>query len=94
MAERFYVAAKVDLRTSQFEGGDMLRMVGFTLASILAVAAITWVLGRLLHLERKMISLALLWQCIDLSVEIVIIHSLVVQSIMIIRPAVITKQVL
>ncbi len=29
------------LVTSQFEGGDMLRMVGFTLASILTVAIIT-----------------------------------------------------
>jgi predicted permease len=38
----------------------MLRMVGFTLASILAVAAITWVLGRLLHLERKMMAAVLL----------------------------------
>jgi predicted permease len=48
------------LVTSQFEGGDMMRMVGFTLASILAIAAITWVLGRLLHLERKMMAAVLL----------------------------------
>jgi predicted permease len=48
------------LVTSQFAGGEMLRMVGFTLASILAVAAVTWVLGRLLHLERKMMAAVLL----------------------------------
>jgi len=48
------------LVTSQFEGGDMLRMVGFTLASVLTVAAITWLLGGLLKLERKMLAAVLL----------------------------------
>ncbi len=48
------------LVTNQFEGGDMLRMIGFTLASILTVAAITWVLGRLFRLDRKMMAAVLL----------------------------------
>ena len=48
------------LTTSQFEGGEMLRMVGFTLASVLTVAAITWALGRLIRLERKMLAAVLL----------------------------------
>lgn len=48
------------LVTSRFEVGDMLRMAGFTLASILAVGAITWTLGRLLRLERKMLAAVLL----------------------------------
>ena len=38
----------------------MLRMVGFTVASVLTVAAITWVLGRLIRLERKMLVAVLL----------------------------------
>ena len=41
------------LVTSQFDYGDMLRMIGFSLASILSVGAITWILGRLIRLERK-----------------------------------------
>lgn len=48
------------LITSQFEGDEMLRMVGFTLASVLMVAAITWLLGRLLNLERKVLAAVLL----------------------------------
>ena len=48
------------LVTSQFEAGDMLRMVAFTLASVLAVAAITWILGRLMGLERKTLAAVLL----------------------------------
>jgi predicted permease len=47
------------LVTSRFEAGDMFRMVGFTLASILAVGAITWTLGRLLRLERRMLAAVL-----------------------------------
>jgi len=47
------------LVTSRFEAGDMLRMIGFTLASILTVGAITWTLGRLLRLERKMLAAVL-----------------------------------
>ena len=48
------------LTTSRFESGEMLRMVGFTLASVLTVAAITWLFGRLLKLERKMLAAVLL----------------------------------
>jgi len=48
------------LVTNQFEGVEMLRMVGFTLASILTVAVITWTLGRLMRLERKMLAAVLL----------------------------------
>jgi len=47
------------LVTNQFEGGDVLRMVGFTLTSILTVAAITWLLARLMGLERKMLAAVL-----------------------------------
>jgi len=38
----------------------MLRMVGFALTSILTVGAITWILGRLFRLERKMLAAVLL----------------------------------
>ena len=38
----------------------MLRMVGFTLASILTVTVVTWLLGRLMGLERKMLAAVLL----------------------------------
>jgi predicted permease len=48
------------LTASQFEGADMLRMVGFALTSILTVGAITWILGRLFRLERKMLAAVLL----------------------------------
>ena len=48
------------LTTSKFEAGDMLRMVGFTVASVLTVGIITWLLGRLLKLERKMLAAVLL----------------------------------
>jgi len=48
------------LVTSQFGYGDMLRMVGFAVASILTVGAITWTLGRLLRLERKTLAAVLL----------------------------------
>ena len=48
------------LVTNQFEGGDMLHMVGFTLVAILTVAAITWALGRLMRLERKTLAAVLL----------------------------------
>ena len=48
------------MTTNQFEAGDMLRMVGFALASILTVGVITWLLGRLLRLERKMLAAVLL----------------------------------
>ena len=48
------------LVTSQFDYGDMLRMIGFSLASILSVGAITWILGRLIRLERKTLAAVLL----------------------------------
>jgi predicted permease len=44
------------LVSSQLKNGDMLRMVGFTVASVLSVALITWLLGRILKLERKMLA--------------------------------------
>jgi len=44
------------LVTSQLQNDDMLRMVGFTVAAILSVALITWLLGRALNLERKMLA--------------------------------------
>jgi predicted permease len=44
------------LVTSQLSGSDMLRMVGYTVAVILSVALITWVLGLTLKLKRKMLA--------------------------------------
>jgi predicted permease len=48
------------LVTSQINFSDMLRMTGFALASILTVGVITWTLGRLIGLERKMLAAVLL----------------------------------
>ena len=48
------------LVTSQINYGDMLRMAGFALASILTVGVITWLLGRLIRLERKILAAVLL----------------------------------
>jgi len=48
------------LVSNQFESGDMLRMFGFAFASILAVGAIAWTLGRLLRLDRKTLAAVLL----------------------------------
>lgn len=45
---------------SQFEGGEILRMAGFTFASALAVALASWILGRVLGLERKMLAAVLI----------------------------------
>jgi len=47
------------LVTSKLNYADMLRMIGFTVASVLTVAAITWLLGRLIKLERKMLAAVL-----------------------------------
>ena len=44
------------LVTSEINNSDMLRMVGFTVAAILTVGLITWVLGRVIKLERKMLA--------------------------------------
>ncbi len=48
------------LVTSQLNNSDMLRMIGFTAASILTVGAITWLFGRVLKLERKILVAVLL----------------------------------
>ena len=48
------------LVTSQLNNGDMLRIIGFTVACVLTVGAITWVLGRLMKLERKMLAAVLI----------------------------------
>jgi predicted permease len=48
------------LVTSQFSYADMLRTVGFAVASILTVGGITWLLGRLIRLERNMLAAVLL----------------------------------
>ena len=48
------------LVTNRFETGDMLRMVGFAAATVLTVCAITWLLGRLIRLERNMLAAVLL----------------------------------
>jgi predicted permease len=44
------------LVTSQLKNDDVLRMVGFTVATILIMALITWLLGSALKLERKMLA--------------------------------------
>ncbi|MFC1997237.1 AEC family transporter [Chloroflexota bacterium] len=44
------------LVNSRLNNSDMLRMVGFTVTTILSVAAITWLLGRMIKLERKMLA--------------------------------------
>ena len=50
-----------DLLTKNlFDGGEMLRMVGFAVVTILTLTLITWKLGRLLKLERKILAAALL----------------------------------
>jgi predicted permease len=48
------------LTTSQLSNGDILHMVVFAAASILAVGALTWLLGRLFRLERKMLAAVLI----------------------------------
>jgi predicted permease len=48
------------LVTSEIQNSDMLRMVGFTVASILVVAALTWLLGRVFKLERKLMAAVLI----------------------------------
>ncbi|HBY07180.1 MAG TPA: hypothetical protein DEH22_05120 [Chloroflexi bacterium] len=44
------------LTTSQLSNGDILRMVAFAASSILAVGALTYLLGRLMRLNRKMLA--------------------------------------
>lgn len=48
------------LVNSHFNYGEILRMVGFTISAIMVVAAITWMLGNLIHLERNMLAAVLL----------------------------------
>ncbi|MFN2150217.1 MAG: AEC family transporter, partial [Anaerolineales bacterium] len=48
------------LTTSQLSNGDILRMVGFAATAILAVGALTWLLGRLFRLERTMLAAVLI----------------------------------
>lgn len=48
------------LVNSQLQNSAMLRMVGFTAAAILGVGLITWLLGRALKLERKMLAAVLI----------------------------------
>ena len=44
------------LTTSQLSNGDILRMVAFAASSILAVGALTYLLGSLMRLNRKMLA--------------------------------------
>jgi len=44
------------LTTSQLSNGDMLRIVAFAVAAISSVGALTWLLGRLMRLERKLLA--------------------------------------
>jgi predicted permease len=48
------------LTTSQLSGNDMLRMVGFTGAVVICVAAVTFILGKMLKLNRKMLAAVVL----------------------------------
>jgi len=48
------------LVTSHFNYEDIFRMVAFTIASISSVAFITWLIGHLIRMERKMLSAVLL----------------------------------
>lgn len=48
------------LTSSQLSDGDMLRMIGFAATSILTVGTLTWVVGRFLRLERKMMAAVLI----------------------------------
>jgi len=44
------------LVTSQLESSDMLRMIGFTVACVMSMVVITWVLSQAFKLERKMMA--------------------------------------
>ena len=48
------------LTTSQLSNGDILRTVSFTVVSILTVALLTWILGIVFRLERKMMAAVLI----------------------------------
>lgn len=48
------------LTTSQLNGEDLLRMIGFTGSVVICVAGATFVLGKLLKLKRKMLAAVVL----------------------------------
>ena len=48
------------LTTSQLSGSEVLRMTAFTILSTLAVGALTWVFGRVIKLERRLLVAVLL----------------------------------
>ena len=48
------------LVSSQMSNGDLLRMFGFTVASVAVVGLLTWLLGRMLKLEHKLLMAALI----------------------------------
>lgn len=48
------------LTTSELSGADMGSMVGFTIVSALAVGGLTWILGKALRLERRLLAAVLL----------------------------------
>lgn len=48
------------LTTSELSGADIGRMVAFTIVSALAVGGLTWVLGKALRLERRLLAAVLL----------------------------------
>lgn len=48
------------LTTSQLSGDDLLRMIGFTGSVVICIAGVTFVLGKLLKLNRKMLAAVVL----------------------------------
>jgi predicted permease len=48
------------LTTSELSGSDITRMVLFTILSILAIGALTWLVGKFLRLERRMLAAVLI----------------------------------
>jgi predicted permease len=44
------------LTSSQLSNGDMLRMTGFTVAAVFTVGLLTWIVGRLMKLERRILA--------------------------------------
>jgi len=48
------------LTTSQLNGDEISRMIAFSVASVLTLGAITWILGSLMRLERRLLVAVLL----------------------------------
>jgi predicted permease len=48
------------ITTSQLSSGDITRMAGFAVVSILAIGALTWAIGAALRLERRLLVAVLL----------------------------------